>query len=1132
MNRLARPIDQMADHYSVVVVGSGYGGSIAACRLARAGRSVCLLERGREIQPGEFPDGTWEGVKDIQAVSKSGNHVGSPTALFDFRLNEDINVLVGCGLGGTSLINANVALRPGDYIFDDKRWPVELRGANRRALDEGFELAEAMLCPTPSPESRPKMAALELAARKTGQGSFFTRPPITVAFTDRVNDQGVEQPACTECGNCCSGCNVGAKNTTLMNYLPDAVAHGAHIFTSVAVRTVHHGAGRWVVHWQDMDSPGGRASFVTADVVVLAAGTIGSTEILLRSRNESGLTFSDMLGCRFSGNGDVLGFAYDTAVTVNGVGRVEPGDNPVGPCIAGMIDRRDRPELRDRILVQEGAIPSLLGRLLPAAFFITATAEEEEGSTFWSELADTWRGLWSLPSGPYRGPVSRSATYLVTSSDDSDGRMDLRRDRAHIYWRDIGKRPVFVRNNADLAALAKSLGGEGEYLSNPLWRDRRDLVTVHPLGGCVMGDDAATGVVNHKGQVFAGTTGTSVHEGLYVADGSVVPTPLGVNPFMTISALAERTVALLAQERDWAPVEADSPPPPPNPGPRPQGDIPGISFLETMKGYMSYEGDTYEAAYRRGRIDAGDFRHDFTIVSDDLPALLKDPSCRARLSGTVEAPDLSPHPLRARGSFQLFRVDPDSVETTQMRYDYELEAEDGRKYTFAGHKVIHGQGVWDMWSDTTTLFFDLTEQRPGAPTARGILRISPLNVARLAQSIEITNTPDRPDRDRYRLRVLQVFLRTLWRTYAGVLNLDYDFRPQPPGPGRELDAPPPEEHPLRTADGFRILLTRYNRGTKGPVLLAPGYGVTADSFATTTVDENLVERLVKANYDVWLFDCRASPHLVQNDDPSTANFSIDDIVLHDWPKAVDYVRGVTGTQSVQVVAHCVGSMSLLMALATGLEGVRSAVCSQLTLDAPTNSVSVLKAWLRVADFFHLLGMPVLDTDARDTPLNRALDVVLRLNPVLRGERCHNPVCRRIFGIFGPSYKHEQLNEATHRAIHSWFGRSSDIAFKQLAAIVRVGHAVDRYGGERYLPGIDRIDIPILFLAADENEEFFPSASALTMRRLRQRNDPSLYTREVLKGYGHMDCFIGERASEDVFPAIIKHLEAHQQVGGG
>ena len=118
--RLSSPVEDLKDHYEVVVVGSGYGGAIAASRLARAGRQVCLLERGKELQPGEYPDTGPEALDEMQ-IDFPDCHVGSRTALYDMRVNDDLNVFMGCGLGGTSLVNANVSLQADQRVFSDPR---------------------------------------------------------------------------------------------------------------------------------------------------------------------------------------------------------------------------------------------------------------------------------------------------------------------------------------------------------------------------------------------------------------------------------------------------------------------------------------------------------------------------------------------------------------------------------------------------------------------------------------------------------------------------------------------------------------------------------------------------------------------------------------------------------------------------------------------------------------------------------------------------------------------------------------------------------------------------------------------------------------------------------------------------
>src|SRR5215212_3606512 len=177
MTRLSSSINQIKDHYEVLVVGSGYGGGISASRLSRAGRQVCLLERGKEFQPGEYPDTTPETLQEMQADFPD-RHVGSRDGLYDFRVNEDINVFLGCGLGGTSLVNANVVLRAEPRVFDDTRWPQEVRDDHTTLVEDGYRHAIEMLRPTPLPDrfTLPKLTALETSARALNQK--FYRPPI------------------------------------------------------------------------------------------------------------------------------------------------------------------------------------------------------------------------------------------------------------------------------------------------------------------------------------------------------------------------------------------------------------------------------------------------------------------------------------------------------------------------------------------------------------------------------------------------------------------------------------------------------------------------------------------------------------------------------------------------------------------------------------------------------------------------------------------------------------------------------------------------------------------------------------------------------------------------------------------
>ncbi len=339
---LARPLDELKPTYDVVIVGSGYGGGVAASRLSRAGKRVAVLERGREVETGGFPSKFPELRAEMRVTGKRMS-TGSETALFDVRLGDDMHVLVGRGLGGGSLVNAGVSLRPDARVFADPVWPGQIRQDG--LLDEGYRRAEAWLRPASDPQASSLTKFQSLAKAGAALGVTPVAPRVAVSFADTVNAAGIAQSACTRCGDCCAGCNVGAKNTVALTYLPDAKAHGAELFTHAKVSHVGRAAdGTWVVHFTRLDRPAApETQTVSAAQVILSAGTLGSAEILLRSRDK-GLKVSDRLGQRFSANGDIIAFGYGAKIPINGIGVGHPAKveiAPVGASVAGQLEIRD-----------------------------------------------------------------------------------------------------------------------------------------------------------------------------------------------------------------------------------------------------------------------------------------------------------------------------------------------------------------------------------------------------------------------------------------------------------------------------------------------------------------------------------------------------------------------------------------------------------------------------------------------------------------------------------------------------------------------------------------------------------------------------------------------------------------------
>lgn len=1132
MERISSPLHAMAERYDAIVVGSGYGGGIAASRLARAGADVCVLERGLELHPGEYPDSALTAPRHIQVTTAMGR-VGSPTAMIDFHVASDIGVVRGCGLGGTSLINASVALRADPRVFEDERWPREYREGGAELLEPYYERAEAMLGTTLPPAEvvgLPKTRGLVRSGAAIG--APMEPAPLNVTFEARTNAAGVPQDACTLCGDCVSGCNHNAKNTVLMNYLPDAYKHGAEIFCGVEVRSITpRGDGTWLVTYRDIATQRHFRSpdrFVVADTVVLGAGALGSTEILLRSR-QAGLSTSERLGRSFTGNGDVVAFVFDADDELRAVGTGTSSGPEVGPCITGTVSTT-HPAIGD-VLIQEGAVPGSTGWVAGLVWAVSALlfGDDADRSKGVRRLA---RRLWQLVRsvfGPRIGPPSRSMTYLVMSQDDDDGEIVLEDDRLRIRWPDVASRPVFRAINDRLRAAAHGIGGT--FVPSPMWASPigSTLLTVQPLGGCDMGDDATHGVTDHKGRVFSSTTGTAVHAGLYVADGALIPRPLGANPSLTISAVAERIVELLIADRGYA-----GPPK----LPRRRSREPGVRFAERLSGHVSTRVQRgYRAGERQGRADGSSLELVLTVDFEGL-SVLADPTVAGMVRGTAFAPGLLPGPLVVEGTLRLFVPDPRFVETWHMRYRLTLRAADGRCVRIDAFKLLRERGSLDAWPDTSTAYVRVADTDGGA-LGVGIVRITVRDFIRLAMSIDATNVRGWR-RWSIRARFVRMFVRTLLSMYGGALDTRGEF---PPPSAPEL---PEGRRPLRARlvartwsdasgawhDGpavgtdARVQLWRYGSADgaparKGPVILSCGFGMSATSYVLDTTDTNLVEYLVNRGYDVWLFDHRGAFTMPGRAEPH----SLDDIATEDWPAAVAHVIDETGAD-VQVVAHCVGALTLQMALLRGMTGVRSAVCSALTVFFVPNPLKRFLNSLGLEGLIARIGIAGFTPPTRPTLINRVVDVLLRLHPIPREERCGQAICRWVVGIYGPSWRHAQLNEPTHDALWSAFGFGNFSAGRQFGGMFKAGRVLDRHGKDTYLDHPERLALPLLFLHGARSHMFHPDGSARTLRWLQERNPSTPYGRIVLDGYGHVDTFIGRDAHVDVFPAVAEHLDRY------
>ena len=369
---LHAPKNQAPYQFDVAVIGSGYGASICAARLAgrlREGRRLCVIERGKEWTPGTFGDTlrVVRGESRFELQGNKRNSVTNPVGLVNLVQNDEVNVLTGSGLGGGSLINANVALRPEPEVFNIPQWPAALR--DRAVLDPYYDLAAFELGVQTTPwDATPKMRAQRLAAENLVQlGAVYQPADLSITHDCSLldesnrNRQGVIQRPCVNCGCCTAGCNIGAKNTLAMNYLPMARRNGAEIFTQTEVVTIQKMDGYYRIYVKHYipkaDGYDTVYGMVTARIVILGAGSLGSTEILLRSW-AAGFEFSKKLGWNWTGNGDALGWVLrsEQPTNIGGFGAFPHAGAPVGPTIQTNITFPDRPNFRDRVLIQDGSV--------------------------------------------------------------------------------------------------------------------------------------------------------------------------------------------------------------------------------------------------------------------------------------------------------------------------------------------------------------------------------------------------------------------------------------------------------------------------------------------------------------------------------------------------------------------------------------------------------------------------------------------------------------------------------------------------------------------------------------------------------------------------------------------------------
>jgi cholesterol oxidase len=527
--------------YDVVVVGSGFGGSVAALRLAEKGYRVAVVEAGRRFADDEFASTSWDARRFLWAPA-----IGC-YGIQRIHLLPDVMVLAGSGVGGGSLVWANTSYRPLDAFYADRQWS----GITdwRAELAPHYDQAERMLGVTTYAGWTPHDEVMKSVAQDMGVGDTFHPTPVAVYFGtpgEEADDPyfggaGPRRTGCTECGACMTGCRVGAKNTLVKNYLHLAELAGAVIHPLTTVTALRpHGDG-WAVQTRRSDRRvrRGRRTF-TAGQVVLAAGTWGTQSLLHRMRDTGVLPgLSRRLGELTRTNSEsVLGAMarrvdpekdYSRGVAITSSfhpdenTHIEPvrygkGSNAMG-LLQTLLTDGDRPRVR-QLLAQLLRRPGLLRAL---------------NVRRWSERTVIALVMQSLDN-----------SIVVSGRRGWTGRRTLTSRQGHgepsPNWIPAGNDAV-RRVAAKIDGIAG--GTWGEIMNVPL--------TAHFIGGCAIGPTAADGVVDPYHRVFG-------HPTLSVVDGAAISANLGVNPSLTILAQAERAFSLWPNkgEADPRPAPGDA----------------------------------------------------------------------------------------------------------------------------------------------------------------------------------------------------------------------------------------------------------------------------------------------------------------------------------------------------------------------------------------------------------------------------------------------------------------------------------------------------------------------------------------------------------------------------------------------
>ena len=532
----------MERDFDVVVIGSGFGGSVAALRLREKGYSVAVIEAGRRFKDKDFPKTSWR-LRRFLFFPRLGL-----TGIQRIHALPDVMVLAGAGVGGGSLVYANTLYTPPDTYFNDPQWSSITDWKSE--LTPWYDQAHRMLGVAENPYFSPSDAAMKEAANAMGVGHTFKMAPLGIYFGDGTNKKvadpffggvGPDRNGCTQCGACMTGCRFNAKNTLPKNYLGLAEGAGAKVFPLHTVTQIEEQSDKsWVVTTRKSTSWFGSTKKFTARQVVVAAGTYNTQKLLHTMKNNGTLPkISDALGKLSRTNSEALTGALLKKTDV---------DYTKGSAITSSFFPDDHTHVEP---VRYGKGSNLMG-LLQTVMTDGFVAKERRRQWF-SQLLKNPKLIIQILN--VRKWSERTVIALVMQNVDSS--VTVKGKRGLFGWHLTSKNDSDKPNatyipaaNEVVRRIADKHGGiagghYGDLFNAPF--------TAHFVGGCVIGADKTRGVIDPYHRVWDYPT-------LHIVDGSSVTANLGVNPSLTITAQAERAFSFWPNKSESDPRPAQGEP--------------------------------------------------------------------------------------------------------------------------------------------------------------------------------------------------------------------------------------------------------------------------------------------------------------------------------------------------------------------------------------------------------------------------------------------------------------------------------------------------------------------------------------------------------------------------------------------